>query len=240
MVLFVGEIKGKKRHGFGTYTWADDGCYYTGQWVNDQQNGKGTMTFKNGTRFEGDFFKNNIHGNGVLTTAIGERISGQFKFVRRFITTDGPRFPVSEYILNVEVIARTGEIVNYRGPATLHLFTGLLVLPHMVNPNAQTSVYQSVLVLEPVNEKEEESGVAVVEAEPLTLEESKVLSNAAVNPSAPPPAKTDGVPTAAGTPVATATAVTMNESVKYGEYDQSYNKELKYQKKRVNPFLHMF
>lgn len=161
--VYSGDMKGSKRHGKGTFTWAEDGMYYTGDWVKDQMHGNGTLTFRNGSVFTGGFYKNNIHGLGELKTATGEVIKGGFVFGRRFITTDGNKFPVASYNLDVDVIATDNRRVVYKGPAILHLFTGLLILPNMLNPNPETSVYEAAVVVLPVDSKGD-ANVAVIDA----------------------------------------------------------------------------
>ena len=51
-----------KRHGKGTYTWAD-GDKYEGDWVDDKKHGKGTYTWANGANYEGNWKNGAKHGN---------------------------------------------------------------------------------------------------------------------------------------------------------------------------------
>ena len=46
------------REGFGDMTWKD-GTRYIGQWKNDIQNGKGTLIFPDGSKKRG-LFQNNV------------------------------------------------------------------------------------------------------------------------------------------------------------------------------------
>ena len=55
---YVGELKDGKKHGQGTFTWADGGTKYVGAWQDNEMNGEGTYntadaeyvgTMKNGT-----------------------------------------------------------------------------------------------------------------------------------------------------------------------------------------------
>lgn len=195
-------MKGDKRHGYGTYTWSDDGCFYTGKWENDKMHGKGKMTFKNGNAYEGEFYKNNMHGIGSLTTASGEEIKGAFVFKRRFVTTKGNRYPVGEYSLDVDIIAKDLRSHEYRGAATIHLFTGLLVLPNMQDPNPDTSIYEAALVVDPISDKDSPV-VAIAEAKAV---EDEPVNFATFQPLTK---KTEGT------------------GIKFGEQDESYNQEVR-------------
>jgi len=44
----VGGVKNGKKHGLGTYTWAN-GDKYAGEWKNDRRQGQGTYTWDDGT-----------------------------------------------------------------------------------------------------------------------------------------------------------------------------------------------
>ena len=50
-------IKGDCNNGYGTYTYAN-GSKYVGEWKDDKENGQGTYTFANGTVDKG-IWKNN-------------------------------------------------------------------------------------------------------------------------------------------------------------------------------------
>jgi len=43
--VFTGELKGGKRHGKGTQSWAD-GDVYTGSWVDDHRQGQGKVNLR--------------------------------------------------------------------------------------------------------------------------------------------------------------------------------------------------
>jgi len=38
-------------HGYGAYSWAEDGRKYEGQFQNDQKSGEGTLTWPDGRKF---------------------------------------------------------------------------------------------------------------------------------------------------------------------------------------------
>ncbi|QWG00440.1 hypothetical protein KMW28_12330 [Flammeovirga yaeyamensis] len=75
---YVGQYNGEgKRHGSGTYTW-QDGTQYQGKWRNDLMEGRGTLRFANGNKYEGNFFKGQPFGAGVYTWANGDIYKGGF------------------------------------------------------------------------------------------------------------------------------------------------------------------
>ena len=60
-----------QKHGFGTWHFPANhlhvGCYYTGQFENDQQNGQGTLYYPNHNKwYSGGFLNNLRHGEGTL------------------------------------------------------------------------------------------------------------------------------------------------------------------------------
>ncbi|MBQ7226600.1 MAG: AAA family ATPase [Clostridia bacterium] len=97
---YEGEWKGDKRWGLGVLTWSD-GFRYEGYFVNDDisgegitydesftyaggnskrgSTGKGTMVWKNGNRYTGDWVDGNRNGNGKMTWHDGDSYDGQWK-----------------------------------------------------------------------------------------------------------------------------------------------------------------
>lgn len=69
---YTGQVLSGKRHGQGTMKtiiFAGSTCEettYEGQWVNDQQQGKGKMTWNDGRSFDGSFDKGLFHGHGRM------------------------------------------------------------------------------------------------------------------------------------------------------------------------------
>ena len=53
---YEGELKGKKKHGYGIFTWAD-GSTFTGDWKNDKKHGHATFVEANGETLSG-YWKN--------------------------------------------------------------------------------------------------------------------------------------------------------------------------------------
>ena len=70
---YVGEFKNGKRHGQGTYTWAD-GEKYVGEWKDGKYHGQGNMTYFNGSKYVGEWKENNWHGQGTYTYAYGKEV----------------------------------------------------------------------------------------------------------------------------------------------------------------------
>lgn len=72
----VTKINGKMS-GSGTITHRD-GIRYEGEFGNGSINGKGIMRWPDGTQYEGDFRSGSITGMGVLQFSNGDRYEGQF------------------------------------------------------------------------------------------------------------------------------------------------------------------
>ena len=80
---YVGEWRDDKRHGQGTYTFAN-GDKYVGEYKDSKQNGQGTYTFGPNSEWAGDkyvggFVDDQIHGQGTYTFANGNKYVGEFK-----------------------------------------------------------------------------------------------------------------------------------------------------------------
>src|SRR5260221_13248300 len=75
---FVGEFKGGKANGQGTYTFAN-GNKYVGEFKGDIRNGQATYTFANGDKYAGAFKDDRRHGQGTYIFANGDKIVGEFK-----------------------------------------------------------------------------------------------------------------------------------------------------------------
>ena len=99
---YIGEIKEKKREGYGIFKYNNED-QYEGEWKNDLRNGKGVLNYKcgniykgewkndmkegknsifyynNGNIYEGDFYKNLRFGKGKMTFNNGNIYEGDFK-----------------------------------------------------------------------------------------------------------------------------------------------------------------
>lgn len=67
-----------KKHGQGTYTYAE-GDKYVGEWKNGDRHGQGTYTFANGDKYVGEWKDHNIHGQGTYTLSNGVKEEGAFE-----------------------------------------------------------------------------------------------------------------------------------------------------------------
>jgi hypothetical protein len=76
--IYIGEYKDGKRHGQGTFTWAD-GTKYVGQYKDDKRHGQGTYTFADGRKYVGQYKDGKKHGEGTFTWADGDKYIGEFK-----------------------------------------------------------------------------------------------------------------------------------------------------------------
>jgi len=145
---YKGQMKGSKRHGKGWMKWSD-GAIYEGWFKDNMLHGDGQMSFPNGNMYIGRWHQNNPHGKGVITTMNGERIEGYYTFRGRAShVPNAYHEPVAKYHVSVNVLdTKTHRAMQYDGPATLHLRSGLLVLPGMNDPNEPVFAYaEAVLV----------------------------------------------------------------------------------------------
>jgi hypothetical protein len=76
--VFEGSFKNDLKHGRGTYQWKD-GRQYDGLYVNDRsEDPNGTLTWKNGTLFVGQFARGQRSGKGVIRFPNNVRYQGDF------------------------------------------------------------------------------------------------------------------------------------------------------------------
>ena len=90
---YVGEWKGDKKHGQGTYTWPS-GSSYVGEYKNDKKHGQGTYTYADGSIYVGQLENDFFSGQGSMTLANGDTYVGEFKddsFNGQGTYTFGPR-----------------------------------------------------------------------------------------------------------------------------------------------------
>ena len=74
---YEGQFVDEKQHSIGTYSWADGG-QYSGEWLDDLHHGKGVYSWANGDRYEGDWREDLRHGKGVWTWVNGDRYEGDW------------------------------------------------------------------------------------------------------------------------------------------------------------------
>jgi hypothetical protein len=136
-----GMLANGKRHGVGTLTWKD-GATYSGDWAMDEMCGSGTLSFPNQSSFSGTFAANAPSGYGRFTTLHGEVLEGTWVLQGRSGNTSRALGPVLKYIFHGNVFnASSGKQVEYHGPASIHLFSGLCALPGMTDLNAYVLPY---------------------------------------------------------------------------------------------------
>lgn len=66
-------------HGYGVYYFAESEKTYEGQFVENQFEGKGKLTFKDGRQFNGDFKGGKKDGQGTMIQADGNKYIGSWK-----------------------------------------------------------------------------------------------------------------------------------------------------------------
>ena len=66
------------QNGQGTYTYAD-GSKYVGEWKDGKRHGQGTYTWADGNKNVGEWKDDKRHGQGTFTSTDGEKYVGEFK-----------------------------------------------------------------------------------------------------------------------------------------------------------------
>lgn len=74
---YSGNYRAGKRHGRGTFVWAD-GSRYVGMWRNDLMDGRGTYTGADGSSYDGNWVQGKRSGYGIYTWPNGDRYAGEF------------------------------------------------------------------------------------------------------------------------------------------------------------------
>ena len=65
-------------HGKGTFSWKD-GRKYEGDYVQDKKEGQGTFTWPNGKVYEGGWMDGKQHGDGkLINTNTGDTLEGRW------------------------------------------------------------------------------------------------------------------------------------------------------------------
>lgn len=75
---YDGNYKNGKKHGKGTFIWAD-GSRYEGEWRNDMRYGIGTYTWPDGDIYTGEWENNRINGYGTFKSKSGFEYTGEWK-----------------------------------------------------------------------------------------------------------------------------------------------------------------
>lgn len=87
---YTGWYRGRRAEGFiphgrGRIKW-NDGCAYSGQWVEGKMHGRGIMTWEDGSSYAGQWESGRRSGWGLYTWKSGSRYMGRWKDNRK----DGP------------------------------------------------------------------------------------------------------------------------------------------------------
>ena len=77
-VGFAACIEGDCNNGYGTFTWSD-GSKYVGEWKNSKEHGQGTYTYASGSKYVGEHKDGKRHGQGTYTFASGTVKKGIWK-----------------------------------------------------------------------------------------------------------------------------------------------------------------
>ena len=81
--------QGDCNNGYGTFTFTD-GSKYVGEYKDGKKHGQGTLTLADGSKYIGEFENNVGHGQGTMTLADGQKYVGEFK--------DGKKYGPNTYI----------------------------------------------------------------------------------------------------------------------------------------------
>ena len=76
--VYSGKYKVGKKHGYGTIKYKS-GDIYKGEFKSDLFNGIGEYIWNDGLKYNGDWKNGKMNGKGTLTHASGEKYSGEFK-----------------------------------------------------------------------------------------------------------------------------------------------------------------
>lgn len=63
----------------GTYSWADEGKRYEGEWKQDKMEGKGKFTWKDKRSYEGHYKDGKKSGHGVMIWPSGVKYVGEWQ-----------------------------------------------------------------------------------------------------------------------------------------------------------------
>ena len=77
-VGFAECIKGDCNNGRGTFTYTD-GSKYTGEWKNGKWHGEGISTLRGVGTYDGEFKDDEYHGLGTFTYTDGSKYAGEWK-----------------------------------------------------------------------------------------------------------------------------------------------------------------
>ena len=76
--MFFGDFVGDKFEGSGNFS-EQKYKYYIGEWKDNLRNGKGTLCYKDGLKYQGDFINNKFEGKGKYIYEDGNYYIGEWK-----------------------------------------------------------------------------------------------------------------------------------------------------------------
>ena len=76
---YEGGFKDGKKHGQGTYIFANSKEKYVGEWMEDMMTGEGTFTMREGHVYICWFLDSKFHGKGTINFDNGDKYVGKFK-----------------------------------------------------------------------------------------------------------------------------------------------------------------
>ena len=76
--IYIGAMQAGELHGRGTATWANHNRY-EGEWRDGRFHGRGTYNWAKGSGYEGEWRDGEPHGYGTYTTADGKIYRGQWR-----------------------------------------------------------------------------------------------------------------------------------------------------------------
>lgn len=100
---YEGEVKSQKPHGEGTFTSADDAFSYTGEWSKGVFNGNGVITYTNGQREEGIYYKGKRNGFCRIYTAEDSWLDSLYEKNWPYgvsLTTENGKITEKKFIVN--------------------------------------------------------------------------------------------------------------------------------------------
>ena len=77
-VKYIGQVLNGVPEGKGTIYW-NEGSRYEGDWKNNKKEGKGILYWSSGNRYEGEFKNGAYDGKGIMYYTDGDRYEGEWK-----------------------------------------------------------------------------------------------------------------------------------------------------------------
>ena len=75
---YVGDLNNELPDGKGTMTY-EDGSKYDGEWKEGKRYGKGTLIYEDGSKYEGEWKNGKKNGQGSIFYHDGSKLEGEFR-----------------------------------------------------------------------------------------------------------------------------------------------------------------